>query len=418
MVMHRSNSAAKVVKPNKFVHDALANAKQGFSLPAEFYASESIFDLEMRTFLGRHWQCVTHESLLPEIGDFVTHDFGTESAIVTRGKDKIIRAFANVCRHRGSRICDKASGRAKNGLFICPYHAWSYAADGRLINAPMFAADFDKTQYGLKELPSRIVQGLIFIAFDEHPLDFDDCQKNMEESLGPYGWKSARVAHQAQVIMNANWKLALENQVECYHCGPAHPEFSVVHAQSNDNEAELNALIAKRARDQGIQFSTLDHWVDQAKPGFEMASSKRHAMKPGVCTASRDGSPIAPLMGDFTQYDEGMGTTYVGPFNHLLTYSDYGALFCYVPIGPRETFLNITWLVRSDAQDGRDYDLNNLTWMWNITAEADRRIVEQNQLGIDSKFYEPGPYAIPIEKLTARFGKWYLQQISSVKDLP
>jgi phenylpropionate dioxygenase-like ring-hydroxylating dioxygenase large terminal subunit len=74
--------------------------------------------------------------------------------------------------------------------------------------------------------------------------------------------------------------------------------------------------------------------------------------------------------------------------------------------------------VRSDAQDGRDYDLNNLTWMWNITAEADRRIVEQNQLGIDSKFYEPGPYAIPIEKLTARFGKWYLQQISSVKDLP
>jgi phenylpropionate dioxygenase-like ring-hydroxylating dioxygenase large terminal subunit len=417
MVMHHTNNATKVAEVNNSIHSALAKARQGFSLPAEFYASDSIFDLEMKTFLGRHWQCVTHESLLPEIGDFVTHDFGLESAIVTRGKDKTIRAFANVCRHRGSRICDKASGRAKNGVFVCPYHAWSYATDGRLISARMFPPEFDKTPYGLKELPSRIVQGLIFIAFDENPLKFDDCEKNIDESLGPYGWKSARVAHRAKVIMNANWKLALENQVECYHCAPAHPEFSVVHAQSRANEAELNALIAKRAGEQGIEFPTLDHWVDQAKPGFEMASSKRHAMKPGVCTASRDGSPIAPLMGDFKQYDEGMGTTYVGPFNHLLTYTDYGALFCYVPMGPRTTVLNITWLVRSDAKEGIDYDLGNLTWLWDITAAADRKIVEQNQLGIDSKFYQPGPYAMPIEILTARLCKWYLNQMSSIENL-
>jgi len=392
---------------------ALASAKDDFSLPAEFYTSDAVYRLEMDAFLSRHWQCVCHQSSLPASGDYITHAFGSESAIVVRGRDKVIRAFANVCRHRGSRICDKPSGRAKNNLFVCPYHAWTYATDGRLVKARMFPSDFDTSAYGLRALPVRVAQGLIFVAFDDNPLDFSDCETNIEESLGPYGWSTANVAHRSTIIMNANWKLALENQVECYHCAPAHPEFSVVHAQSNADETMLNDRIAERAAEQGLFFPTLDHWVDQALPESEMACSKRHAMKEGVCTASLDGTPVAPLMGDFKEYDFGMGTTYVGPLNHLLTYTDYGAAFCYVPLGPRETALNITWLVRGDAEAGKDYDLDKLTWMWNVTAEADRRIVEQNQLGVESKFYAPGPYALPIEKLTARLSHWYLQQMSS-----
>ena len=397
---------------------ALSHAKDGFSLPAELYMSEAVFQLEMKSFLGKTWQCVTHDSAIPAAGDYVTHEFGIESAIIVRGRDSRIRAFANVCRHRGSRICDKANGHTKNGLLVCPYHAWSYATDGRLVAAPRFPTAFDKSPYGLKELPCRIAQGLIFIAFDPQPLDFSDCQQNIEASLGPYGWEQSKVAHRTKVVMKANWKLALENQVECYHCAPSHPEFSVVHAQSDADELARTAEIANSAAEQGLTFPALDHWVDQALPGHEMVSSKRHPMKAGVCSATQDGSPVAPLMGQFKRYDQGMGATYAGPFNHLLAYTDYGALFCYVPISARETVLTITWLVHRDAEEGKDYDLDKLTWMWTVTAEADRRIVTQNQLGVESRFYESGPYAMPIEKFTARLGRWYRQQLGAALGAP
>jgi Rieske 2Fe-2S family protein len=134
-------------------------------------------------------------------------------------------------------------------------------------------------------------------------------------------------------------------------------------------------------------------------------------MTENACTASRNGEPLAPLMGRFNAYDNGMAVVYVGPMNHLLCYGDYGAIFRYTPKSATETELAVIWLVRADAVEGKDYNLDELTWMWKVTAAADKKIVEENQAGVSSRFYVPGPYALPIEEKTVRFTEWYLKSL-------
>lgn len=390
----------------------LARQPKHFSLQPEFYLSEDIYRLDIDHVLMPHWQCVNHVAAIPNAGDYIVFNYDRESVVVVRGADDEIRSFANVCRHRGSRICE-ASGHARGGMLICPYHAWSYALDGSLAHARMMPRDFDKQAFGLKPLPTKVVQGLIFVSLSDNPLAFDDCEDNINATLGVYGWADARVAHQSSVVFSANWKLALENQVECYHCAPSHPEFSVVHGQSTASEKRLIAAMTAKAAGQKIRFTTRDHWALAALEGQEQAYSNRYPMAEGACTASRDGSPLAPLMGSFEDYDDGQLVCYVGPMNHFLAYGDYGAIFRYTPKSATETELAVIWLVRGDAVEGKDYDPDALTWMWQVTAGADKRIVEENQRGVASRFYVPGPYALPIEEKTVRFTEWYMSSLGS-----
>lgn len=390
----------------------LAKQRKNYSLQPEFYLSSEIYRLDIDNVLMPHWQCVNHVSAIPNAGDYIVFNYDRESVIVMRGADNAIRSFANVCRHRGSRICE-TSGHAQGGMLICPYHAWSYGLDGSLAHARMMPRDFDKQGFGLKSLPTKVVQGLIFVSLSDNPLAFDDSEENINNTLGVYGWADAKVAHQSSVVFSANWKLALENQVECYHCAPSHPEFSVVHGQSTASEMKLIAEMNAKAEAQGIRVETRDHWALAALDGQEQAYSNRYPMTANARTASKDGSPLAPLMGNFQSYDNGMAVCYIGPMNHCLSYGDYGAIFRYTPRSLFETELAVIWLVRGDAVEGKDYDRDDLTWMWRVTAGADKKIVEENQRGVSSRFYRPGPYALPIEQKTVRFTEWYMSALSN-----
>ncbi|WP_051419769.1 aromatic ring-hydroxylating oxygenase subunit alpha [Paracoccus pantotrophus] len=382
-------------------------------MPAAFYLSPEIYDLDINGVLMKHWQCVTHVSAIPEVGDYVVFNYDRESAIIVRDKDGEIRGFANVCRHRGSRICE-SSGKAEGGMLICPYHAWAYSTDGSLAHARMMPRTLDKSTLGLKPLAVKVVQGLIFLSFADEPLSFDDCEANLNATLGAYDWAGAKIAFQSTISFSANWKLALENQVECYHCGPSHPEFSVVHGQSSGSEKKLAQMMNAKAEALGVDITITDQWAEKARPGYELSFSDRFPMSgENVCTASRDGAPLAPRMGKFAAgYDNGQTVAYVGVMNHFLCYGDYGAAFRYTPKSVNETELAVMWLVRGDAVEGKDYDLDELTWMWKVTAGADKRIVQENQIGVSSRFYTPGPYALPIEQKTARLSDWYLSALS------
>jgi Rieske 2Fe-2S family protein len=131
----------------------------------------------------------------------------------------------------------------------------------------------------------------------------------------------------------------------------------------------------------------------------------------GAVTASEDGKPVAPLMGTWPQFDSGFTIFYAGPLNHFLAYADYGAIFRYTPRSASETELNVKWLVRDDAKEGTDYDVDRVTWLWRVTAAADKKIVEENQIGVASRFYTPGPYALPVENSTKRLVEWYLHEL-------
>jgi phenylpropionate dioxygenase-like ring-hydroxylating dioxygenase large terminal subunit len=332
--------------------------------------------------------------------------------IVTRGEDGQIWALANVCRHRGSRICEGSAGHAAGGRLVCPYHAWVYRTDGTLAQARMMPAGFDASTHGLRRLAVHVVEGLIFVSLATDPLATDEVDTMLGGTIGPLGWADAKVVHTETFSIDANWKLALENQVECYHCAPSHPEFFKVHSQGRVDIDAARLEILERAVAQGIDIPCRDQWALAAAPGQEADYCNRYAMWAGAKTASADGELVAPLMG-FSEPDGGFTIFYVGPLNHFLAYADYGAIFRYAPRAVDRTELIVTWLVRGDAVEETDFDLERLTWLWRVTAGADRRIVEANQQGLMSRFYQPGPYAMPIESSTDRLIEWYLDSIST-----
>ena len=394
------------------VRDLIARQPADHSLLQPFYQSPEIYKLDLERFLYRHWHCAGHVAQIPRPGDYFLFDIDVESVIVIRGEDGEVRALMNVCTHRGSRICSAPSGRAK-GVIVCPYHAWAFKLDGSLRNARMMPADFDTTKHALKQLPIKVVEGLIFVAMVDDPPAFDEAAGMLTNTVVPFGWAEAKIAHKEVYSIDANWKLALENQVECYHCGPSHPEFSKVHGQGQNEVATCSVDVVDRLRAQGIDIRIRDQWALKAVPGQEADYCTRLSMFGGAVTASEDGKPVAPLMGRFKDYDGGFTIFYVGFLNHFLAYADYGAIFRYTPRSVSLTELHITWLVRPDSKEGADYDKDRLTWMWRVTAAADKRIVEENAKGVASRYYRPGPYALPIESNTQRLSQWYLRELGA-----
>jgi phenylpropionate dioxygenase-like ring-hydroxylating dioxygenase large terminal subunit len=380
------------------------------SLHQALYNSTDAFDHDMERIFLRHWILAGHEASAPNPGDWFLHEMAEESIIILRGKDGELRAFVNVCRHRGSRICGSASGHAS--VLVCPYHAWSYDLDGRLRAARHMPADFDRSGYGLKRVHLEVIEGLVFISLAERPLSLDKARSAISGAYAPYGWGSAKVAHRETYVVAANWKLAVENYLECYHCTPAHPEYSKLHAleQPFDKIADLNAAMEARSLALGVNVPTTDHRV-ASSTGEASVFTFRYALYDGVKTGAPNGEAVAPLMGAFNDYDGGVTSTHFAPSSFFIAYPDHGVLYRFVPLAPRSSALELLWLVRGDAREGRDYDLDKLTWLWRVTTEADKRITEDAQKGVNSRFYEPGPYS-PAEPNAIAWMAWYLEEIA------
>jgi Rieske 2Fe-2S family protein len=393
---------------------AIAAHRPGHPLSRPFYCDTTFFERDLQQVLLRHWHCVGHQSQLPEPGDFFTVDVFHESLIVVRDPDRALRCLVNVCRHRGSRLCTETMGHARAGGFVCPYHAWSYNLDGSLRAARHMSADFDREKYALKSVHLRVIEGLIFICLADEPPGFEDVEAVLARSAGVYGWGGARVAHCESYPVRANWKLVEENYMECYHCAGAHLEYSRFHLNARPQELnqEADARLRMRARALGLTIAEVDHWGEQALPGQEAVDSLRSALADGAVSGSEDGRPLAPLMGEFTSFDGGVTFFDVGLTNHFLAYADHGVIYRFVPRTVDRTDMEVIWLVHGDARAGIDYDVERLTWLWRVTSAADKRIIELNQQGVSSRWYEPGPYS-EMEQYTARFVEWILSGLSA-----
>src|SRR5262245_8023438 len=194
---------------------ALAAWRRGYALPGAVYQGDAIYQQEMRRIFLKAWQYVGHVSQVPERGDYFLFEVAGESVIVVRESADVVNALLNVCRHRGSRICDAASGH--EARLTCRYHGWSYALDGSLRAAAHTPEGFDKTRWGLRKLELRVFAGMIFINFDPQPVSFDSIARDLAGPLAPYQLENARVAHRQNYPISSNWKLAVENYCECYH---------------------------------------------------------------------------------------------------------------------------------------------------------------------------------------------------------
>jgi Rieske 2Fe-2S family protein len=347
----------------------------GQSLERAFYSDADVFVRDMDLLTGR-WFCVGHVSELPATGDWLVAELGRESAIVARNPDGAIRAMANVCRHRGSRVCTKPHGHA--ATLTCPYHGWSYHLDGRLRRAAEMPEGFDPAAHGLVPLPLTVIGGLIFLSFADKPPALDKAAEALSRMTRRYGWEKARIAARKTFTVSSNWKLALENYHECYHCAPAHPEFSVLHALSRPGNRRIGE------RDAEAWAATPD--------GQEVFRVMHSSLADDVRTGSRDGKPLAPPMGEVPEENECVFAE-LGFLSAFLAYSDYGVIYRFIPRDVLRTEMEVIWLVRGDAEAGRDYDPAALTWLWDVTSVADKTIIESNQAGVLSRAYQPGPFS-------------------------
>jgi Rieske 2Fe-2S family protein len=391
---------------------AVAAQRPGYALSREFYCDAELFEREKRRLLLRHWHCAGHQSQVPEPGDFFTTEICGESLIVVRGNDREIRALLNVCRHRGSRVCTQSAGHARGGGFICPYHAWSYALDGSLRAAARMPPGFERASFGLKRVHARVIEGLVFVSFAEVPLGLENVERMLAASAHFYGWAEAKVAHRETYPVQANWKLAVENYMECYHCGPAHEEYSRFHLYARPAllNREADERVRQRARSLGLTIEELSQWGLNAPAGQEAAASARSALAEGTVSGSEDGKALAPLMGRFSDYDGGVTFFDVGLTSNFLAYPDHGLIYRFIPRTVSSTDMEVIWLVRGDARPGIDYDPQRLSWLWRVTSLADKRIIELNQQGISSRYYVPGPYS-EMEQDTRRFVEWILTEL-------
>jgi phenylpropionate dioxygenase-like ring-hydroxylating dioxygenase large terminal subunit len=354
------------------IDELIAAQKPGYSLHQRFYVDPEIYELELERIINRNWILAGHQSQLPKPGDFKVMKIGRESAIIVRGQDGTIRAFANVCRHRGSLVCLEAHGNTRK--FTCPYHGWVYDTDGKLVGARDMPEDFDWDAHGLNRVSCAVIHGLVFISLSDKPPSLDNCKAELAEPMAMFDFENLKVAAYKEYVIPANWKLSIENYQECYHCATAHPDYARMHTLMLDRKKRerVQGHMKERMEACGLKEVYIDRIDTAARPGEIGYGYSRTALFDGYKTGSRDGEPVAPLLGKLTGYDGGASDFSFGGFSFLLAYSDHVVAYVFTPIDKDSSRCDIYWLVRGDAEEGKDYDVDELTWLWDITTEADK----------------------------------------------
>jgi Rieske 2Fe-2S family protein len=386
----------------------LDSYRPGYSLPQQFYVGTDAFNSDLAAIFGQEWLFACNSCEVRNPGDYLTLEVGANSIVVLRDPSGEIRAFHNTCRHRGSRICLKEAGHAKR--LICPYHQWVYELDGRLRNARQMPADFDKTTYGLKPVPVEVICGMVYISLAGTPPSLERYRAAVTPYLAPHGLERTKVAFVTTIVEQANWKLVIENNRECYHCAANHPELlaSLVEFQPQLEDATpAQKMLLDRATTKWDALGLPHRKVEGA--GFRCVRLPFHE---GAVSFTMDGKlACTKLLGDFSDPELGSVRMFCAPnnWNHFL--ADHTIHFRVLPLSPDRTALRTTWLVHEDAVEGVDYDVERLTEVWTATNDQDRKLVENNHRGIWSDAYQPGPYA-PSEFMLDEFCGWYIGRLN------
>ena len=392
-------------------------AKAGYSLPQALYCQEDAFSQDMARVIKQKWLLVDHVSRIPKQGQYFLYEVGQESIIVIRENAVKVNAFYNVCRHRGSLLCLEQEGA--RAALTCPYHAWSYNLDGSLKSARFMPEDFNFSENALNPCHLKIWHGLIFLNLsDGDAPEFDQEFAALAPWLEFHGFGTAKIAHRAAYPTHANWKLVVENFLECYHCVTAHPEFSSRHdrdalvacgAGPNSGPVDAATRFAPvldawetRAAELGRPMGSVDDDAHSAHMKFYMQRPHRE----DILSETADGQPVACLMGQRQDFDRGRMHLSFGPLNHIIACNDFAALIRFTPKHATLTDVDIIWLV--DGKAG-EVDVERMIWIWDVTTRQDKTIVENNQRGIASSRYQPGRYSDQ-ERKVITFTSWYLNQ--------
>ncbi|MFN3938145.1 MAG: aromatic ring-hydroxylating oxygenase subunit alpha [Gemmobacter sp.] len=385
----------------------LAARRPAFALERDLYCDPGVFAADLETIWYREWLFAAPAAAFRKAGDYVTLQVGAYPVILVRGGDGRVRAFHNVCRHRGQRLC--ASAQGQTARLVCPYHQWTYDLDGRLLWARDMGEGFDAAAYGLKRIHCLDLGGVVYICLAEVPPPVADLARTAAQYLAPHGLDRARIAHASTITEAGNWKLVMENNRECYHCGGSHPALCRTYSDNPRHtaiygpEAASAEILAHWARCEAAGLpSRFVHG-----PDYQWRFARIPLLDNAESFTLSTRAAVSRRMGTMPFNDAGSLLFYHYPnsWNHFL--ADHAIVFRVLPVSPTETEVTTFWLVHDEAEEGRDYEQGTLTEVWLATNDEDRRVVEENQRGIASPAYEPGPYSPVQEEGVIQFVDWY-----------
>jgi glycine betaine catabolism A len=382
------------------------------SLPRALYNDPFLFRLDMEEVFMKQWLFAGMTCEVPKPGAYMTVQVGQNSVLIVRDREGEVRAFHNVCRHRGSRICKGSKGKTAN--LTCPYHQWTYDLKGNLIYTGSAMGDgFDMSQYGLKPVHCRTGGGFIYICLAEGEApEIDGYLQALETYMEPYDMENAKVAVESTLEEQANWKLVIENNRECYHCSGSHPELLRTLLEWDDTTdpratPDFKAQYQRQAAE----------WDQECIPHEHLEFGLRNRivrmpLKDGTQVMTMDGKAACKkTLGRIKNRELGSMRILHLPnsWNHMQ--SDHVVVFQVLPVSAQKTLVTTKWLVHKDAVEGEDYDVERLRHVWDATNRQDRELAEQNQRGVNSSAYVPGPYSESYEFGVINFVDWYCETV-------
>jgi Rieske 2Fe-2S family protein len=339
-----------------------------FTLPAEYYTSTAVFEKEQERFFRSKWVAVGRLEDMPGRGAYLAPVVAGDSLVVVRtssGED--VRAFYNVCRHRGTQLCAETAGTFA-GTIQCPYHAWTYDYEGRLVGAPHMdgSPGFSRESFPLRSVRAAVWDGHVFVSLAASGPSLIDHLGGLVDKFRPWRMGELRRAARTTYDVRANWKLVVQNYNECLHCPTLHPALNKLsHYLSGENEPLHPAYMGGR--------------MD---------------LNEGVETMSMDGRRArAPLPG--LAPDDQRRVYYYSVFPNFLVapHPDYVLVHTLWPEATDRTTIECDWLVHPQELATPGFDFSDVTSFWDMTNRQDWHVCELAQAGISSRGYQPGPYS-------------------------
>lgn len=354
------------------------------TLPGRYYTSPDVFAEEREGIFRHRWICVGRDAALAAPGDYMLAQIAGESIIVLRDHSAERHAYYNVCRHRGTRLCEAPKGRLSETI-QCPYHAWTYALDGRLIGAPHMneVEGFDKKSYPLHAVALHEWEGFLFLNLDPAAVTGAEWFAPLQGRFAGYNLPLLRTVRRIEYDVRANWKLVLQNYNECLHCPTIHPELSTKLPYTSG----ANDL---------IEGPFLGGYMEIKAPNE---------------SATMSGRACALPLGTLGAEDKHRAFYYaLFPTMMLSLHPDYAVFYTVWPVSETASRVVCEWMVHPDAPGAAGYNIQDAEEFWDRTNRQDWHICEQSQLGISSRVYAPGPYSAR-ESIPAAWDRTYLNAL-------
>ena len=335
------------------------------TLPRKFYADEAFYRAELERFYFDRWIGAGRADQIPNAGDYFVRTLADDSVIVTRDASGGVHALFNVCRHRGTRICEQPSGHFVDRI-QCPYHAWTYDLGGRLVAAPHMAPGFRKEDYPLHRAGCEVWEGHIFLYLGAQPDTLRAQLGDLPDRFANWRMADLRLGRRIVYDVKANWKLIILNFNECLHCPTLHPALNRLHHYLGADNVAPTACYCGGAM------------------GF----------KDGVETMSTDGKRRREFLPNLNASQRAQVEYYSVYPNFLISlHPDYVMTHTLWPRAHDRTEIVCEWHFHPSELAKPNAQIDDAIAFWDLTNREDWWIAEQSQAGIQSRMYQPGPYS-------------------------